>query len=74
MAFRSNQKRCSVPEAAEMLGFTPQTVRMWIQDGRCPFGTCFSVKGQRGLTYHISREALENYLKGGHTNAGNTNA
>ena len=52
-----------VSEAAELLGKTPQFVRVGLQQGRLPFGT--AVKFSKRWSYHISVDALKKYLEGG---------
>ena len=49
--------RISVKKAAEMLGVTPQFIRIGIQTGSLPIGT--AVKMSSVYTYYITAEAVE---------------
>lgn len=51
----------SVTETAEILGASPQAVRIWIKSGNCPFGSCAINKGNKA-TYFISRHQLMKYI------------
>ena len=52
--------RVSVKEAARALGVSEQYVRIGLQRGRLPIGSC--VKMSSVWTYHISEEKLREYL------------
>lgn len=58
----ANPNRISVQDAAKLLGVTPLTLHLTIREGILPFA--FAVKTSSQYTYHISRQGLENYLKG----------
>ena len=60
--------RVKIKDAAERLGLPEQTLRMWIQTGRCPFGSVvIEMKSKGGRrTYYVNSELLEQYLKGGY--------
>jgi predicted DNA-binding transcriptional regulator AlpA len=51
--------RISLPQAAEKLGMSPETLRHFLREGKFPFGV--AVKRKR-WTYYINGEELENYL------------
>jgi len=55
-------ERVKVAEAASMMGVSPQYVRIGIQRGWLPIGTC--VKVDKRWNYHIPRERLNAYLEG----------
>ena len=57
-----NMKRVTVKAAAEILGVSPQFVRMGLQRGTLPIGT--AVKMSSVWTYYISEERLRRYAKG----------
>lgn len=52
--------RVSVSEAAKLLGVSPQYVRLGLQRGELPIGSC--VKMSSVYTYHISQHLLGEYL------------
>lgn len=54
------KQRISVKEAAEVLGVSPQFVRIGMQRGLLPIGT--AVKMSSRWTYHISPKLLEEYV------------
>lgn len=53
------KQRISVKEAAEVLGVSPQFVRIGLQKGILPIGT--AIKMSSKWTYHISPKLLEEY-------------
>ena len=53
-------KRIKVKEAAELLGVSEQYIRLGMQRGQLPIGSC--VKMSSRWTYHIVAGQLENYL------------
>lgn len=55
--------RMTIEEAAKRLGLPKQTLRLWIQSGKCIFGDVV-IEGKKKNTYYISSERLEAYLKG----------
>ena len=55
-------ERVKVNEAAEILGVSQQYVRIGMQRGWLPIGSC--VKLSSKWTYHISRDRLNAYLAG----------
>lgn len=54
--------RVTVQEAAELLNVSQQYIRIGIQRGWLPIGSC--VKLSTKWTYHIPRERLNAYLEG----------
>lgn len=53
-------ERIKVKEAAELLGVSEQYIRLGMQRGQLPIGSC--VKLSSKWTYHISRGRIEAYL------------
>ena len=53
-------ERVKVEEAAKLLGVSQQFIRIGLQRGNLPFGTC--VKTSTKYTYHISKHLLEQYI------------
>ncbi len=51
----------SVTETAEILGTSPQAVRIWIKSGNCPFASCVVSAGNKA-TYFIGRHQLMKYI------------
>ena len=49
-------------EAAAQLRLSPQLVRLWIQNGTCPFGMIIR-DGER-RTYLINEAALKKFIEG----------
>ena len=49
------KNKLSVDEAADLMGVSPQFVRVAIQRGLFPWGMCVQVSGKR-YTYFISRQ------------------
>lgn len=49
-------------ESAELLGMDILTLRVWIQQGKCPFGTYIKRKNARRGSYLISRSGLYQFL------------
>lgn len=63
--------RVSVREAAEMLGMSPQCLRIALRMEKFPFGV--AVKGsERRWTYYVNKVQLEMYLRGENFNTCNT--
>ena len=58
--------RVKTAEAARQLGIPEQSLRLWCQQGTCPFGSVMiEKKGRYGRrTYYISAERLSLYLQG----------
>lgn len=54
--------RVTVKQAASMLGVSEQFIRIGLQRGFLPIGSC--VKLSSKWTYHISRGRIEAYLSG----------
>ena len=58
--------RISIKDAAAKLGLPEQSLRCWIAQGSCPFGTIVCEKhskyGRR--TYYVNSQRLELYLQG----------
>lgn len=61
---RSKPMRITVTEAAKMLGMSPQAVRIGIQRGKLPIGTCWEGSGGRYYYYHITEERVKRYMEG----------
>ncbi|WP_040985461.1 hypothetical protein [Oceanobacillus jeddahense] len=55
------ERNVSVVETAEILGKSPQFVRIGLQRGLLPFGIAIQMSGGK-YTYHISRKQLEEYI------------
>lgn len=55
-----NTQKIKVTEAAELLGVSPQFVRVGLQQGVLPIGT--AVKMSSVWTYHISPKKLKEYI------------
>lgn len=53
-------ERITVKQAASMLGVSEQYIRVGMQRGWLPIGSC--VKMSSKWTYHISQYLLEKYL------------
>lgn len=53
-------ERVSVKEAASLLGVSQQFVRLGMQRGWLPIGSCVKISSK--WTYHISPYLLEKYL------------
>lgn len=52
----------TVKEAAEKLRLSPQLVRLWCQNGNCPFGYVIRL-GERN-TYYINESELKQFIEG----------
>lgn len=55
-------KRIKIREAAQILGVSEQFIRIGIQQGKLPFGTC--IKVNQRWNYVIPRERFEAYVNG----------
>lgn len=55
-----DMKNIPIDVVADIIGKSPQYVRIGLQDQRLPFGT--AVKMSKQWTYHISYELLKNYI------------
>lgn len=51
----------NVTEVSEMLKVSPQTLRVMMQLGLCPFGTAFKKKGSKHWTYVLYPEKVNEY-------------
>lgn len=58
----TNTNRISIHDAAQMLGMSDQTLRLFIQNGKFPFATANKTGGR--WCYVINRQRLEIYLEG----------
>jgi len=58
-------ERVKIKEAAKILAVSEQFVRVGIQRGTLPIGSAVKINNSTKFTYHIPRERLETYLKGG---------
>lgn len=56
-----SQARITVPEAAAILGVTPQFLRMALRQQRFPFGTAVKMKR---WAYFIHAGKFEDYVRG----------
>ena len=54
--------RVSVKQAASLLGVSEQYIRLGLQRGELPIGSC--VKMSSVYSYHISKAKLDDYLYG----------
>ena len=52
----------TIPEASKQLNLSEQLLRVWIQSGRCLFGTIVR-KGCRN-TYYINEERMKAWIEG----------
>ena len=52
-------EKLTVPQAAEIMGVTPQLLRLGLQQGRFPFGT--AVKFKR-WSYYINKDKFYEYI------------
>lgn len=50
-------------EAAKRLGMNRQSLRLWMRNGSCPFGTAYKGTGN-SFIYYINDSRLEKYLNG----------
>ena len=57
---RGKNNDFTVTMAAEVLGLSPQCIRVGLQQERLPFG--FAVKMSSEWTYHISEKKLKEYI------------
>lgn len=53
--------KLSVPEAAEIMGVTPQFLRLALQQGRFPFGVAVKMKR---WSYYINEKKFYEYFAG----------
>lgn len=58
----TNNNAVSIHEAAQLLGMSDQTLRLFLQNGKFPFGSA-NKNGDRWC-YSINRKRLEIYLEG----------
>ena len=58
--YGDQHKPLSVPDAAAMLGVTPQFLRLGLQQGRFPFGTAVKMKR---WAYYINSERFYAYIR-----------
>ena len=63
--------RITVKQAARQLGVSEQYVRLGLQRGELPIGSC--VRMSSVYTYHITQERLDEYLSGGNRNRKDNN-
>ena len=55
----NSAKKFTVPEAAAMMGVTPQFLRLGLRQGRFPFGTAVKLKR---WSYYINSNHFMEYL------------
>ena len=60
MCIADGKNRVTVEDAARLLGVSKQFIRVGLQKGVIPIGTC--VKLSSVYTYHISAGLLDQYL------------
>ena len=60
--FQDYPKNVPVKVAAELMGVSPQFVRIGLQQNRFPFGAAVKLSTQ--WSYHIAPIALESYFNG----------
>lgn len=53
----------TIKNAAKMLGMSEQTLRLWLQNGTCPFGTAIPGRGQN-YRYYINETRLNVWITG----------
>lgn len=53
--------KATVHDAAQQLGISSQTLRLWLRSGKCPFGQAFTGSG-KNYVYYINSTALNEYL------------
>lgn len=56
----------TIQQVAKQLRLSEQLVRVWIQNGNCPFGYIIRQKnGRTGRnTYYINEKALKDFIEG----------
>ena len=54
-------KKLTVPEAAAIMGVTPQFLRMGLRHGKFPFGDADKLKRR---SYYITAESIFSYMAG----------
>lgn len=56
----------TIQQVAKQLRLSEQLVRVWIQNGSCPFGYVIRAKDKRNgrNTYYINEQALKNFIEG----------
>ena len=52
----------TIPEAAKQLRLSEQLIRVWIQNGTCPFG--YIIRAGQRKTYFINEQALRKFIAG----------
>ncbi len=59
------EARITIKEAAGRLQLPEQTLRLWIQNGTCPFGDIVIQRGggRKKNTYYINTAKLNKYLE-----------
>ncbi len=56
------KQRISVEKAAEIMGKSPQFIRLCLQDGSLPFGVANKRKGCKKWSYYISPKLFYEYV------------
>lgn len=59
----------TIPQAAQILGMSRQTLRVWIQKGKCPFGTIIS-EGKKKKCYYVDETRMNMWRCGAISNDG----
>lgn len=52
----------TIPQASKQLNLSPQLIRVWIQNGTCPFG--YVVRQGERNTYLINEERMKLWIEG----------
>ena len=52
----------TVPEAAKKLNLSEQLLRVWIQNGTCPFGVI--LRSSKRKTYYIQEDRMKAWCEG----------
>lgn len=52
----------TIPQASKQLNLSPQLLRVWIQNGTCPFG--YIVRQGERNTYLISEALMKKWIEG----------
>lgn len=61
----------TVEQASKLLNISKQSLRLWLQSGRCPFGDAFKGRGNN-YQYIISEKRLNAWINATDINKGAT--
>lgn len=56
-----SDKRMTVADVRDALGWSLTFIREWIASGSCPFGVCVRKPGSSVRTFNIDRDAWEKW-------------